>query len=252
MERVRVLLLILVVGFGFSGVSNASLWDRGGGLIYDDVLDITWLQDANYAQTNGDDADGVMFWEDARAWAEGLEYYDSVRDVTWDDWRLPKILPVNGDRYNILAYPGGYNGYYDIGYNVSAPGSAFPGSTGSELAYMYHINLGNRGYYNTSGWGPKSGWNDPPKATFIDVNGNAVSFEHLQADGYWSGTEYDTNERAWWFYFGWGWQNHGLWSSNFYTWAVRDGDVSTSSPEPPSGRSGGDGGGCFIDTSSCK
>ena len=28
---------------------NAALYDRGNGLIYDDVLDITWLQDANYA-----------------------------------------------------------------------------------------------------------------------------------------------------------------------------------------------------------
>jgi len=71
MERVRVLLLILVVGFGFSGVSNASLWNRGGGLIYDDVLEITWLQDANYAYTNGDvqsPSNGYMFWEPAKAW----------------------------------------------------------------------------------------------------------------------------------------------------------------------------------------
>ena len=31
--------------------SQAALYDRGNGLIYDDVLDITWLQDANYAKT---------------------------------------------------------------------------------------------------------------------------------------------------------------------------------------------------------
>ena len=231
MERVRVLLLILVAVFGFSGVSNASLWDRGGGLIYDDVLNITWLQDANYAQTSGyvqSPSNGYMIWKPAKAWAEGLEYYDSVREITWTDWRLPRILPVNGDSYNIFPnYPGAYNGYYDNGYNVSAPGSAFPGSTGSEMAYMYHINLGNRGYYNTSGYGPTSGWNDPPKASFIDGNGNMVSFQNLRADDYWSGTEYSpsTQDRAWWFYFGWGWQYQSLWQSNFYAWAVRDGDV---------------------------
>ena len=33
--------------------ANAALYDRGNGLIYDDVLDITWLQDANYAKTSG-------------------------------------------------------------------------------------------------------------------------------------------------------------------------------------------------------
>jgi hypothetical protein len=257
MKKLMMLSCAMLLFFGMLGIANARLIDRGGGLIYDDVLDITWLQDANYAYTSGyvqSPSNGYMFWEDAKAWADGLAYYDSVRDVTWDDWRLPRILPVNGDSYNIFPnYPGAYNGYYDNGYNVSAPGSAFPGSTGSELAYMYHINLGNRGYYNTSGWGPRSGWNDPPNATFIDGNGDTVSFLNLQADGYWSGTEYvpSTQERAWWFFFGWGWQYQGLWQSNFYAWAVRDGDVSTSTPEPPSG--GGDGGGgCFIDTLLCK
>lgn len=225
MVRVRVSLLILVAVFGFSGGSNASLWDRGGGLIYDDVLDITWLQDANYAYTSGYvqdlpspiPSDGYMFWEPAKAWAEGLEYYDPVREKTWTDWRLPHILPVNGDSYNILAYNAdGYNGYYDLGYNISAPGSAFPGCTGSELAYMYHINLGNRGYYDTSGWGPQSGWSSTPKATFIDGNGNTVSFQNLKADGYWSGTEYIADERAWWFGFNVGCQKHFLLQSNFY------------------------------------
>ncbi|EGK72256.1 hypothetical protein METUNv1_01372 [Methyloversatilis universalis FAM5] len=34
-----------------SGVAQAPLHDRGGGLVYDDVLDVTWLADANYART---------------------------------------------------------------------------------------------------------------------------------------------------------------------------------------------------------
>jgi len=29
-------------------------------MIYDDVLNITWLQDADYAQTSGYDPDGLM------------------------------------------------------------------------------------------------------------------------------------------------------------------------------------------------
>jgi len=42
--------------------SHAELIDRGGGLIYDTVLDITWMQDASYAQTSGYDADGKVTW----------------------------------------------------------------------------------------------------------------------------------------------------------------------------------------------
>jgi hypothetical protein len=44
---------LLVIGFYFSTLVNAQLIDRGGGLIYDNVLDVTWLQDANYAKTSG-------------------------------------------------------------------------------------------------------------------------------------------------------------------------------------------------------
>lgn len=73
-----------------SGMAYANLLDNGGGLIYDDVLDITWLQDANYAQTTGHDdqlygynTSGNMLWADAVAWAENLVYQG------YDNWRLP-------------------------------------------------------------------------------------------------------------------------------------------------------------------
>jgi hypothetical protein len=52
--------VLLAVILGVSSITYAALWDRGGGLIYDDVLNITWLQDANYAKTSGYDADGRM------------------------------------------------------------------------------------------------------------------------------------------------------------------------------------------------
>lgn len=54
---------------GFTTLCNATLWDRGSGLIYDDYLNITWLQNANYAKTSGYDADGQMNWTDATTWA---------------------------------------------------------------------------------------------------------------------------------------------------------------------------------------
>lgn len=57
--------------------SNADLIDRGNGLIYDDDLNITWLQNANYPG-------GTMTWLEATAWADALVFED------FDDWRLSK------------------------------------------------------------------------------------------------------------------------------------------------------------------
>ncbi len=85
--------------------SSAALYDRGNGMIYDDVLDITWLQDANYVATSGYAAanvvgtrgsdgwniqsDGTMGWFAANEWANGLEYGG------YSDWRLPSTRGLN-------------------------------------------------------------------------------------------------------------------------------------------------------------
>ena len=77
-------LFTLLLLTAVSATVHAGLVSRAGGtMIYDDVLDITWLQDANYAQTSGFDADGRMNWFDAVAWADGLSFGG------YDDWRIP-------------------------------------------------------------------------------------------------------------------------------------------------------------------
>ncbi len=38
-------------------------------MLYDDVLDVTWLQDANYAKTSNYDLDGRMDFTAANTWA---------------------------------------------------------------------------------------------------------------------------------------------------------------------------------------
>ena len=105
-KAISILFFLSLIGL-FPFNAEALLIDRGGGLIYDDVLDVTWLQDANYAVSSGywDALDktgysdwslnhpGTMIWNDAMDWADGLEYYDSVRDVTWSDWRLVAKAP---------------------------------------------------------------------------------------------------------------------------------------------------------------
>ena len=198
MKKLLVFSCAMLLLFGFVGIANATLWDRGGGLIYDDVLDITWLQDANYAQTSGYDYNGSMRWENAVFWADTLSYYDSVRNVTYDDWRLPDAHNQDG------SGP-------DTGYNV----------TGSEMGHMFYNYLDG-----TKEWGYS------PKLDFIDGNGNSVSFQNLQPYDYWSGTVYSVFDcYAWDFYFHNGLQDIGIhrnWSS---AWAVRDGDVAPV-PEP--------------------
>ncbi len=70
----KLLSLVIVMGLALSTAAQAALIDRGHGLIYDDVLDVTWLQDANYAKTSGHDADGLVNWSAANSWAAGLSY----------------------------------------------------------------------------------------------------------------------------------------------------------------------------------
>ena len=100
-----------------SGASHAALIDRGGGLIYDDVLDVTWLRDTQYAVSSGFSSSAQMTFNQAQAFADGLEYYDRARGVTWSDWRLPGVAPT--------AVAG-----YD------------PSGESSELGHMYYVNLG--------------------------------------------------------------------------------------------------------------
>lgn len=80
------LLLSLVVIFLFCASSfqevEATLIDRGNGLIYDQDANITWMQDSNYAQ-HGSSSSGSMNWTDAMAWVANLEYGG------FSDWRLP-------------------------------------------------------------------------------------------------------------------------------------------------------------------
>jgi hypothetical protein len=221
--------LTLAAGLFFSGAAQATLIDRGGGLIYDDVLNITWLQDANYAKTQYDnsggtlgDADGRMDWATAKAWAADLSYYDSVRGVTYDDWRLPTLTPI-GASFN---YNYSNNGSTDIGYGIT--------STHSELAYMYYVNLANLGYYAPNGGGSSTSY--VRQSGYGLVDGPALNdeslFTNLQSSVYWYGLEFAPNTfRAWYFYTSGGDVSDSFKSNSNYAWAVRPGDV-TAAPAP--------------------
>lgn len=221
------LLIVLVLG-AYSLSAQSALIDRGGGLIYDDVLDVTWLQDANYAFTNGDDFDGRMSWALANAWATDLIYYDSVRDVNWDDWRLPIVGPVNGISFDLTRSS---DGTTDSGTAFTSTG---PGDGGwrdgannpvSEMGHMYYVNLAGIGEcdptvpYCDPNPLPK-GFDDP--APFINLP---------TSHGWWTGTELpaqseEDSSGAFYFSFDSGNQEKFTLDANRHAWAVRDGDVS--------------------------
>jgi hypothetical protein len=193
--------------------AHAALVERLGGLAYyDDVLDITWLADANYARTSGFDDDGRMTWDQAMHWAENLVFQG------YDDWRVPTLFPVDGavlsaDRFST-------NGTTDFGYGATGLGWVnSSGAIASEMGWMYYANLGNLGRCSP---GNNSVCLEPPNFGLKNVG----PFVGIADAPYWTNQNYNDSS-AWVFEFAGG--SQGPISKNAtdpnYAWAVRDGDV---------------------------
>lgn len=206
-RTVKSLLLSLSL---FSGAAQAALHDRGNGLIYDDVLNITWLQDANYAKTSGYDTDGWLSWYEAKSWAANLTFGG------FDDWRLPKLEPLNGSQF---SYDYKTDGTSDWGFNIR--------STKSELAHLYYVTLGNRAFTD--------GGCDTTNSLLCMSNTGPFQNIDIQHATFWFGNGITQQpDDAWNFYMYYGYQNQDDGRHVGYAaWAVRDGDVITVSvPEP--------------------
>ena len=80
-------LIVTSLIIAFAIPANAALLDRGNGLVYDEDLNITWLQNANYAGM-------TMAWEEANTWASNLIFQGH------EDWRLPDIECADGSCTN--------------------------------------------------------------------------------------------------------------------------------------------------------
>ncbi len=231
MKRILVFLGSMLFLIGMVEPAGATLFDRGGGLIYDSDQNITWLQNANYGAGSGYDVGdpwvppgvGLMEFGQAKKWAANLVYQ------RYDDWRLPTTV----DR------PWGYSDYDSRRYN----------DTSSEMGYMYYSNLGNIGRHETK-WDPFWGWDyevRPPQPGYGLKNtsfnsgapdGPLAAFENVQPYWYWSneGLTGDSNQfnAFWMFNFEDGEQGSLGWQglvTEGYAWAVRDGD-SQPVPEP--------------------
>lgn len=227
-NRIHVILVLVLglvsVNANAAPVSGQGSWettlqgrDLDGNLstaeaYYDTILNITWLGDANYAQTSGYGAanvGGLMTWDVANAWTANL----NINGYT--GWRLPNTAPVNGMYFNEY-YSGRYNGASDMGANISAPGSVYPGSTASEMAYMFYNTLGNAGFYDITG--TLTGCEAPNHCLT-----NTGPFSNLLSQDYWSISYNET--RAWYFHFNFGIQSRDLKGAGIYTWVVHSGDV---------------------------
>ena len=123
-----------------STATPAALVDNGGGLIYDDVLDITWAQPDAFVNVS---------WDDADTWAAGL----TLGGVS--DWRLPYI--------SVAAGAGPF------------PGTPVDCSTATEVACRDN-ELGYMFYYNLSGsFGSILASGDPDLALFPTLlNGDNI------------------------------------------------------------------------------
>ena len=211
-----------------SCTAQAALINRGNGMIYDDVLNITWLQDASYATTSGFDSDGLLNWSQANSWVNNLVYGG------YNDWRLPSISPNNGSSTFNSGFS--FNGTTDRGFNNA--------SQLNELGYMFYVNLANISFFSPSGISNQPG-SETFNSSFIDGNsGLSYSFDNIGLT-YWTGTVNDPFLNAGW---GFNFQNfngistgetqiHSL-LSGLSAWAVRDGDVAdtlvVTPPPPPS------------------
>jgi len=190
MKKLMVLFIMVFI-FGILGAANASLIDNLDGTvtqIRNDGSRLMWLQDAS--------AGGEMIWDDAITWIDSL---NSSNYLGYNDWRLPQTLPVNPPDYN---YDVSYDGSTDHGWNIT--------SLNSEMAYMYYVELGGVGSYDTGG---------NPTSPFLP---STSPFVNLITDDYWSGTVFTDIQFAWEFDFGHGGQGAGIKSSPYYAWAVRD------------------------------
>ncbi len=182
---------------------------NGPEAIFDTVLNVTWLADANMAFTSGYTGathggvpygtsydtnvkwtDGRMGWDAAMTWAAQL----NVHGVT--GWRLPSLS---------LAEP-----WCNWSYSGSSCGVNVD-TSGSELAHMFHVTLGNK---STQG----------PTGNLLPTRGNG---------SHWSSAPYLPDATsAWQFDVYFGAQSYNLKANGMYAWAVRSGDVALAVPEP--------------------
>jgi len=222
----------------FAGAVTAALVDRGGGMVYDSVLKVTWLQDWNLAGLHCNEEEwhpycddpslppdgwspqmrGQMTWYEAKTWAKNLVYGG------FDDWRLPRMRDTGPPGCD-LNFAGGT----DCGTNVQTMTGA---KVYSEMAHLWYETLGNLAVC------------DPVQSTSEDCARqegwgllNVGPFQNMQTDTgelfrrnsrYWTGVPYNApsfRPASWFFELSYGYQDWEIRPAMYHAVAVRS-DVS--------------------------
>ena len=170
---------------------QAELIDRGDGMIYDTVLDITWLQDAQYALTSGYD-DGYMTWYEAVEWADQLVY------AGFNDWRLASRSVSAGTPVGTVESAESL---------VNCHTESEEACRDNEYGYMFVYNLGGSLGDDLTG---------------NQTSTNGVELQNIQY-GHWSNSQYLDYFEAFVFFFGGGGSLYDGKTSHWAAWAVRDG-----------------------------
>jgi hypothetical protein len=200
-------LLGLTLNLGVSGIAHAALQGRSLDsnlatveAYYDTDLNITWLADANYAQTSEKGyawkTMGKMSWLNAHLFARDLRFFDDVNLITYDNWRLPTATHHNGD-------------WACTGINC----------TDSEMGYLFYVELGGEAF----------------KSIHTTHNANYNLFSNIQPSDmpYWLDVGDETYNKAAYFNMRSGQQDGNYIQDNlFYAWAVSDGDVGIATAVP--------------------
>jgi len=154
-EMKRTAAIVGVVLGLVAGGANAALYSRdNGNMVYDNVLNVTWLADWNaskgyiYA-----DPDGRMIWGEANKWASNL-----VVDG-YSGWRLPTSLNQNGTgpcgpAYNCNSSEMGYMFYQNWG--ATAQSNYSTGTNTANLAFFKNVQ--SDGYWSGTGVFPYNAW----------------------------------------------------------------------------------------------
>jgi MYXO-CTERM domain-containing protein len=127
--------------------AQAALVSRAGGMVYDTVQNITWLQNWN---TNG-----RMDWTTANNWANNLVFGG------FDDWRLPTSLNADGtgpcSGYNCTSSEMGHMFYDEFG--ATAGNTILVGANAANLALF--TNVQSDVYWSGSEYAPNPdfAWN---------------------------------------------------------------------------------------------
>jgi hypothetical protein len=227
--RIKSLLLqtLFLTSIFLPCLASAALYDRGGGLIYDDSTNLTWLADPLAGRGSVFDdgyssADGLMTWASASAWAAQFEYSDPTRGYVFNDWRLPAVVDIDS--------PGCTPGYSSSPFVTPDCGYVSNPST-SELATLFYVSLGNPPRFAPQNAGPFRSlpgglaWLDS-RYTVPEYQLNASSI--LTAEG-WLVREPGMLEwpaLSWAFGMSEGFQGPGYAPAVGVAWAVRTGDVT--------------------------